>query len=210
MTSPQKQCSDPMCLWSLGISSVLLPCCLLSQVTSARDMTKEGSPPSLGNACSPPRHGSKMEQFEFMWGFYWFVCLFDLFFPSLHKEGTLRNWLSLSWCTLLQSFRSPFSLPRPSITFQKMKNGTMSHSSTLEIRETLSFLFSPSGRSPLWLFQTGAHFLLSAVGHSKQSGRLCRHQGIRAHCPKPQAGVGRWKRAASAPGESFSFCNLSL
>lgn len=117
------------CLWSWGMSSILglrnlvlarflglllsweipckcltlLPCCLLTQVTSARDMTTNpgGIPAPLLDT------GARENSLSFCGGVL--IVLFCLFVPSFHKEGTLRNWLSLSWCTLLQSSRSPFS-----------------------------------------------------------------------------------------------------
>ena len=117
------------CLWSWGMSSILglrnlvlatflglllaweipckcltlLPCCLLTQVTSARDMTTNpgGIPAPLLDT------GARENSLSFCGGVL--IVLFCLFVPSFHKESTLRNWLSLSWCTLLQSSRSPFS-----------------------------------------------------------------------------------------------------
>lgn len=130
MTSLQrpKSCSDPM---SMELGDVLNPGSEKScpgQIPGSpavlRDTLQVFDPPSL---LSPyPSHFSQGHDNQ-PWGIpaplldtgarenslsfcgVVLIVLFCLFVPSFHKEGTVRNWLSLSWCTLLQSSRSPFS-----------------------------------------------------------------------------------------------------
>lgn len=111
-----------------------------------------------------------------------FVCLSHL---SIKKtlSGTGSACPGVPFCNPLGPLSPPcYNIP-------KMMDGTGSHSSTLEIRELLSFFFSPSGRSPLWFLSAWAHFLLSAVAHSKHTEACADTKGSELTVPRPQAAV---------------------
>ena len=127
-----------------------------------------------------------------------FVCLSHL---SIKKalSGTGSACPGVPFCNPLGPLSPPcYNIP-------KMMDGTGSHSSTLEIRELLSFFFSPSGRSPLWFLSAWAHFLLSAVAHSKHTEAWADIKGSELTVPGPRQ---LWKTEGSKGSPRWVFFPL--
>ena len=135
-----------------------------------------------------------MEGFEL----FCFVCLSHL---SIKKalSGTGSACPGVPFCNPLGPLSPPcYNIP-------KMMDGTGSHSSTLEIRELLSFFFSPSGQSPLWFLSAWAHFLLSAVAQGKHTEACADTKGSELTVPGPRQ---LWKMEGSKGSPRWVFFPL--